>query len=69
MKRTFTVGEQVEFELNTGRKALGTVVQVITDERKSAPNILLLERPDGWRAFRLATEVEVLEPELVAKSA
>jgi hypothetical protein len=58
MKR-ISLGDQVRFTTNTGRTAVGTVVDLITERRQ--PTMVLIERPDGGRAIRLEHEVQRLE--------
>jgi hypothetical protein len=46
----------VLFETNAGRESHGRVIQIL-EERKGT-DVLLIERPeDGWRVFRLESEV------------
>ncbi len=65
MARIMAVGETVAFTLNTGVTATGIVVQR-TAERKQ-PAVLLIERPNGWRCFRLEEEVSAVAPAAVAE--
>lgn len=58
MKR-ISLGDQVRFTTTTGRDALGTVVDLITERRQ--PTMVLIERTDGGRAIRLEHEVHQVE--------
>lgn len=59
MKRSSVpVGTEVSFTTTTGKTARGKVVQTLTEKRQ--PSILLIERPDGGRAFRFENEITVL---------
>jgi hypothetical protein len=58
MKR-ISLGDQVRFTTTTGRDALGTVVDLITERRQ--PTMVLIERTDGGRAIRLEHEVHRVE--------
>lgn len=54
-----SLGDQVRFQTNTGRDAVGTVVDLITERRQ--PTMVLIERADGGRAIRLEHEVRPVE--------
>ena len=59
MKRSISVGETVSFTLNTGQIGRGTVIERIAERRQ--PVIVLIERANGWRCFRLEDEVNLVE--------
>ncbi len=62
--KRISVGDQVGFTTNTGQHARGTVVDLIVEKRQ--PTIVLIEKPDGGRAFRLEHEVRLFESAVLA---
>lgn len=65
MKRSsIPLGTEVQFTTTTGRSATGRVIEVLIEKRP--PSIVLIERPDGGRAFRYETEINILTPPLAA---
>jgi hypothetical protein len=55
MKRIIEVGEVVSFVMNTGQATTGVVIERIAERQQ--PDILLIERANGWRCFRFEYEV------------
>ena len=67
MKPLFSVGDVVEFTMNTGLTGTGTVVERIAERRQ--PVILLIEQANGWRCFRFEDEVNPASAAVLLASA
>lgn len=60
MKRSsIPLGTEVSFTTTTGQTASGRVIDVLIEKRP--PSIVLIERPDGGRAFRYENEIAILD--------
>jgi hypothetical protein len=58
MKRPFTLGDLVAFQLTTGRACQGVVIHKIVEKRQ--PTIFLIECADQRRAFRFEKELTLI---------
>ena len=60
MKRPFSLGDLVSFQLVTGQASEGTIIHRIIEKRQ--PTIYLIESADKRRAFRFETELSLVTP-------
>lgn len=60
MKRPFSLGDLVSFQLVTGQASEGTIIHQIVEKRQ--PTIFLVESADKRRAFRFETELSLVAP-------
>lgn len=60
MKRPFSLGDLVGFQLVTGQASEGIIIHRIVEKRQ--PVIYLIESADKRRAFRFETELSLVTP-------